>query len=94
MARGHEYFELGYVERSPDENLVAYAMDVNGSEVHELRFRDLTTGRDLDDVVHGVYYGAAWSADSEMFFYVKPDAAVRPYQGHVQRRDRGARSLG
>src|SRR5438477_575810 len=55
-------------------------MDVNGSEVHELRFRDLTTGRDLDDVVHGVYYGAAWSADSEMFFYVKPDAAVRPYQ--------------
>ena len=80
LARGHEYFELGYVERSPDENLVAYAMDVNGSEVHELRFRDLTTGRDLDDVVHGVYYGAAWSADSEMFFYVKPDAAVRPYQ--------------
>ena len=80
LARGHEYFELGYVEHSPDENVVAYAADVNGSELHELRFRDLTTGRDLDDVLHDVYYGAAWSADSKTFFYVKPDAAMRPYQ--------------
>ncbi len=31
LARGHEYFDLGYVERSPDETLVAYAADVNGS---------------------------------------------------------------
>jgi len=80
LARGHEYFELGYVEHSPDENLVAYAADVNGSELHSLRFRDLTTGRDLDDELHGVYYGAAWSADSKSFFYVRPDAAMRPYQ--------------
>lgn len=80
LAQGHNYFELGYVERSPDENLVAYAMDFNGSELHELRFRDLRTGADLSDVVHGVYYGSAWSADSETFFYVRPDAAMRPYQ--------------
>ena len=80
LAKGHAYFELGYVERSPDENLLAYAADLNGSELHELRFRDLSTGRDLDDVVRGVYYGAAWSADSKTFFYVRPDAATRPYQ--------------
>lgn len=80
LAKGHEYFELGYVERSPDENLVAYAADVNGSELHQLRFRDLATGADLQDVVSGVYYGAAWSADSKTFFYVRPDSAMRPYQ--------------
>ena len=80
LARDHAYFELGYVERSPDENLVAYASDLDGSELHELKFRDLSTGRDLDDVVRGVYYGAAWSADSTTFFYVKPDHAMRPYQ--------------
>ena len=80
LARGHAYFELGYVERSPDENLVAYASDLDGSELHELKFRDLSTGRDLDDIVSGVYYGAAWSADSASFFYVKPDKAMRPYQ--------------
>ena len=80
LARGHEYFDLGYVERSPDETLVAYAADLDGSEQHELRFRDLSNGRDLDDVIRGVYYGAAWSADSRTFFYVRPDAAMRPFQ--------------
>ena len=80
LAKGHEYFELGYVERSPDENTVAYAQDINGSELHELRFRDLGTGADLPDIVSGVYYGAAWSADSRTFFYARPDAAMRPYQ--------------
>jgi oligopeptidase B len=80
LAKGHDYFDLGYAERSPDENLIAYAVDFSGSEVHELRFRDLTTGVDLADVVKGVYYGAAWSADSRTFFYTKPDAAMRSYQ--------------
>lgn len=80
LAKGHDYFELGYVERSPDENLLAYAADFTGGELHELRFRDLTTGVDLVDVVQGVYYGAAWAADRRTFFYVKPDAAMRPYQ--------------
>src|SRR3979409_1825530 len=46
LAKGHDYFDLGYVERSPDENLVAYAADFNGSEVHELRFRDMNAGVD------------------------------------------------
>jgi len=80
LAKGHEYFDVGYVERSPNEKLVAYAVDSNGSELHELRFRDMDTGRELDDVVSGVYYGAAWAADSSMFFYVRPDKAMRPFQ--------------
>jgi oligopeptidase B len=79
LAKGHDYFDLGYVERSPDENLLAYAADFDGSELYELRFRDLTGG-DLPDVVQGVYYGAAWSADSRTFFYTRPDAAMRPFQ--------------
>ena len=80
LARGHDYFELGFVERSPNENLVAYAADVSGSELHELRFRDLATGTDLPDHISGVYYGAAWSADSQTFLYVRPDKAMRPFQ--------------
>ncbi|TAN32109.1 S9 family peptidase [bacterium] len=80
LAQGHDYFELGFVERSPDENLLAYAVDHSGAELHELRLRDLTRGADLPDLVRGVYYGAAWAADSKTFFYVKPDAAMRPFQ--------------
>ena len=80
LADGHEYFELGYVDRSPDENLLAYAIDFSGKELHQLRFRDLRTGEDLEDVLEGVYYGSAWAADSRTFFYVRPDRALRPFQ--------------
>jgi len=80
LAKGHEYFDLGYVEHSPDENLLAYAVDLDGSERHDLFFRDLSTGLDMDDGIRGVYYGSAWAADSKTFFYVRPDSAMRPYQ--------------
>jgi oligopeptidase B len=90
LAKAHDYFDLGYVERSPDENVVAYAADIDGSELHVLRFRDLGRGADLEDTIIGVYYGSAWSADSRTFFYVKPDAAMRPYQ--VWRHRLGTRS--
>ncbi len=80
LAVGHDYFELGFVERSPDENILAYAVDLTGDELHEVRFRDLSTGHDLEDVLSDVYYGSAWSADSRTFFYVRPDKAMRPYQ--------------
>ena len=80
LAEGHDYFELGFVEPSPDQNLLAYAADYTGAELFELRFRDLTTGKELNDVVHEVYYGAAWAADNRTFFYVKTDTAMRPFQ--------------
>ena len=80
LAKGHEYFEIGYVDRTPDQNVIAYAIDYTGKELHHLRFRDVRTGADLDDQLEGVYYGSAWSADSRTFFYVRPDGAMRPYQ--------------
>jgi oligopeptidase B len=80
LARGHDYFDLGFVEASPGQNLLAYAADYTGAELFELRFRDLSTGAELDDVLQDVYYGAAWASDNRTFFYVKADAAMRPYQ--------------
>jgi oligopeptidase B len=80
LAKGHDYFELGFLEHSPDQNVIAYAADFTGAELFELRFRDLRTGGELEDVLKDVYYGAAWAADGGTFFYVKTDAAMRPFQ--------------
>jgi len=79
-AEGHDYFALGVFAVSPDSQLLAWASDVNGSEVYTLRFRDLSTGVDLPDVVEGVYYGSAWASDNATFFYTRPDSAMRPHQ--------------
>lgn len=80
LAQGHDYFELGFLEHSPDQNVIAFAADFTGAELFELRFRDLRTGSELEDVLQDVYYGAAWAADGGTFFYVKADAAMRPFQ--------------
>jgi oligopeptidase B len=80
LARGHDYFDLGFVEASPDQNVLAYAADYTGAELFELRFRDLSTGAELEDVLHEVYYGAAWASDNKTFLYTKADVAMRPFQ--------------
>ncbi len=80
LAEGHDYCELGVTLVSPDEALLAYSVDHDGDEVYVLRFRDLTTGRDLPEVIERSYYGGAWSADSQWFFYSVHDAAYRAFQ--------------
>jgi oligopeptidase B len=80
LAAGSDYLDVGVCEVSPDENLLAYSADLTGEEVFELRFRDLRTGTDLDEVVPRTYYSGAWSADSAWFFYTVHDGAYRPFQ--------------
>ncbi len=75
-----EYFEIGVFEVSIDHELLAWADDRSGDERFTLRFRDLTTGNDLDDVIEDVTYSSAWAADNKTFFYVRPDEATRPHQ--------------
>jgi oligopeptidase B len=79
-AEGHDFFELGVFEVSPDHRRLLWAADLTGDETFTLRIRDLATGRDLDDVIEEVSYGSAWALDGETFFYVRHDHAHRPYQ--------------
>ena len=79
-ADGHEYFALGAYDVSPSHQLLAYAVDFDGSEEYELRFRDLRTGADLPERIERVYYGTAWAAGSDVLFYVRPDDQMRPFQ--------------
>jgi oligopeptidase B len=77
------YIEVGVSLVSPDERMLAYSIDTTGDEVYTLRFRDLEApggGRDLADVILRSYYGGAWSADSQTFFYTVHDEAYRPFQ--------------
>ena len=68
---------------SPDGWLLAYSVDHDGSEEHELRVRDLRTGDDLPMAVPGTSYGVAWSADSGSLLYTTLDPARRPWRVHT-----------
>lgn len=80
LAEGHVYFSLGTFEVTVDHRLLAYGVDTAGDEIYELRFRDLTTGVDLADVVAETSAGVAWSADGSSVLYLVLDDAMRPYQ--------------
>ena len=80
LAEGHDFFSLGNLALSPDQRLLAYATDVSGGERMTLRVRDLGSGHDLPDEIVDTYYGLAWAADNRTLFYLRPDAAMRPWQ--------------
>ncbi len=79
-AEGHDFLAVGVFTVSPDQRVLAYSLDTDGSEDFTLRFKDLTTGELLADVIEHTYYSAAWSADSSHLFYTTIDDAHRPYK--------------
>jgi oligopeptidase B len=80
LAGDGDYVELGLWEVAPDTRVLAYAVDLTGDEYYVLRFRDLATGSDLEDVVERCAPVGAWSADSAYFFYVVHDDLWRQHQ--------------
>lgn len=75
--KGKSYWDLDEDAHSPDHKILAYAVDDKGSELHEIRFRDIVTGQDLPDVIPDTR-GLAWARDSRHLFYVRLDDNHRP----------------
>ncbi|WP_066646501.1 MULTISPECIES: S9 family peptidase [Sphingomonas] len=69
LAEGKEYFRLGALSVSNKGNLLAYAIDDNGSERFTVRVKDLTTGEHLPDVIPGMLSEIVWVADDSGFLY-------------------------
>jgi oligopeptidase B len=65
-AEGKPYWGLGGAAHSPDHRFFAYGVDDKGSEYYVLKFRDLATGKDLDDVIPDTGGGCVWAADSRI----------------------------
>ncbi len=80
LAAGHDFCNLGLLMVNHDQTLLAYSVDLAGDEVFTLRFRHLAGASDPLESLTGTYYGGAWSADGQHFFYVTIDHAHRPYR--------------
>jgi oligopeptidase B len=77
-AEGFDYFDLGGLDHSPDHSLMAYAVDIAGSERFEIRVRDLASGEDLPDRIPDSAGGFVWANDSRTLLWVERDAESRP----------------
>ena len=76
LASGHDYFQIGAAEVSPDGRLLAYCEDTVGRRQYRLRIRDLSTGVTLPTVIEDVETDLAWAGDSRTLLYVAKDPAT------------------
>ncbi|WP_136163755.1 S9 family peptidase [Sphingomonas flavalba] len=77
LAEGKEYFRLGATDISPDDRLLAYAVDDDGSERFTVRIRDLSTGELLPDVIPETLGAVVWAGDGRHLLYGRVNAQWR-----------------
>lgn len=77
LAAGQSYFRLGMLKISPDQRLLAYTTDTNGSERFNLYVKDLDSGQLIDGPIHNVSYDLEWASDNQTILYGTPDATWR-----------------
>lgn len=78
LASGQSYFKIGDAAHSRDHQLLAYSVDVAGSEYFTVRIKDLETGDLLPDEIPDTSGGVVWAADNATLFYTVLDANHRP----------------
>jgi oligopeptidase B len=79
LAKNYKFFQLGAFEPSPSQQFLAYSVDTTGSEEYTLHVKDLRTGQLLRDTISDIDGDVAWTNDNQHLFYVRKDAAQRPY---------------
>jgi oligopeptidase B len=73
LAEGHEHFRVRGVEVSFGQDILAYAYDAVGRRLYTIRFKNLTTGETLPDVIPDVTGNLEWANDNKTLFYTKQD---------------------
>ena len=72
---------LSSLSISEDGKLMAYGLSSSGSDWQEWKVRDVTTGKDLPDIIKWVKFsGASWTRDGKGFFYsryAEPNEATK-----------------
>ncbi|MBS1548709.1 MAG: S9 family peptidase [Bacteroidetes bacterium] len=80
LAKDKEFYDLGGIAVSPNNEIAAFSEDVVGRRIYSIRFKNLITGEFLKDEIDNCTGKAVWSADNQFVFYVVKDKSLRAYQ--------------
>ncbi|MGS0537021.1 S9 family peptidase [Pseudoalteromonas sp. SaAl2] len=73
LATGYEFYDLGEVAISPNEQLLAYSEDTEGRRIYTVKFKVISDDCLLDDVLENTEGQVVWANDNQTVFYVKKD---------------------
>jgi len=69
LAKGHDYFDIGDWDISPDNRYLAYSFNTAGDERYQVRIIDLATGDYLPDILNDVHGSLLFSSDGKSLMY-------------------------
>jgi oligopeptidase B len=73
MARGHDYYQVGELDITPNGEWMAFCEDTVGRREYTLRFKNLHTGEVMDRAIPGVEADLAWANDNKTVLYIEKD---------------------
>lgn len=80
MAKGFDYYQVGSLTVSPDNQLLAYSVDTVSRRKYTIFIKDLKTGKIHQDVTPNTTGKAVWANDNKTFFYTKKDKTLRAFK--------------
>ncbi len=81
MAEGHDYYQLGGIEVSPDNETVAFSVDTFSRRLYTIQFKNTETDEIYPDQILNTSGSAAWAADNKTVFYTRKNPeSLRSYQ--------------
>lgn len=83
LAEGQKFFEVGSVAVSPDNQLMSFSTDNFGRRIDTLQFKNLKTGKILQDQIANTTGKAVWANDNEHVFYIRKDKSLRAFQVYM-----------
>lgn len=73
MQQGHEYYQIGEIDVSPNSEWLAFCEDTVGRRQYRLRFKNLRTGEVLAEAIADVEPDVAWANDNQTILYIEKD---------------------
>lgn len=86
LAEGKNFCSVSGFAVSPDDNKLAYSVDIEGDETYTIFIKDLITGTLFPETIPNAYgsaytyTGLEWANDSKTIFYASLDEAQRPHK--------------
>jgi oligopeptidase B len=80
-AKKHPYYEITGYAISSDNKWMAFAEDIHGRRLYQIRFKNLETGKILPGKITNTGSDLAWHNSGQSIFYCEKDpTTLRPYK--------------
>ena len=79
LSKNYSYYSVAAMDITPNNNMLAFSVDTNGSENYVLFLKNLVLNKILDEKIEHIQ-DLQWAMDNKTLFYTKEDTAHRPFR--------------